>query len=147
MRRGELVCALQLGGRLAAEELALVAAPEAHVDRRLDHQREADLLAGGPRLLGRARIERARDLDPGRYGRLELVALALDLLQHVPARERKAVALAEHAGVARDRVQVLVVGGEDRQDVPGLLADRAKRLDEAVLIVQRVGSEACLRIA
>src|SRR6185369_10053849 len=53
VRRRELVRTLELGRRLAAEELALVAAPEADIGGRLDDEREADLVAGGARLLGR----------------------------------------------------------------------------------------------
>ena len=49
--------------------------------------------------------------------------------------------------MARDRVQMLVVRGEDRQDAVGLLGDRAEGLDEGVFVVQRVGGEARLRIA
>jgi hypothetical protein len=146
VRSRGLVRALELDGGLAAEELALVAAPEADVGRRLDDEREADFLAGGTRFLGRGRVQRARDRHAGRLGRLELVALALDLLQHVPAREREAVALAEHVGMAGDGVQVLVVGGEDRKDVVGFLRNRAKRLDEALLVVERVRSDAGLRV-
>ena len=124
VRRRELVGALELGGRFTAEELALLAAAEADVRRRLDDERIADLLACGAGLLARAGMERARHCDADRLCGLELVALALDLLQHLPAREREAIALAEHAGVTRDRVQMLVVGREDRQDVVGLLGDR-----------------------
>src|SRR5262249_58730581 len=97
VRGRELVRALELGWRLAAEELALVAAPEADVRRRLDHEREADLLAGCARLLRRFRVERARDRDADRLRRLELVALALDPLEHVPAGKGKAEAFAELA--------------------------------------------------
>ena len=93
------------------------------------------------------RIARARDGNPGGFRRLELVALALDPLQNLPARKGKAVALGERVGVARDRVHVLVVGGKDGQDVVGLLGDRAQRFDEAVLVVERIGREAWLRIA
>src|SRR5205085_4654032 len=61
VRRGGFVGALELGQRLAAEELAPVAAPEADVRRRLDDQRESEFLACGERLVHRVRIARARD--------------------------------------------------------------------------------------
>ena len=51
VRRGGFVGALELGGRLAAEELAPMAAPEADVRRRLHDQRKAELLACGERLV------------------------------------------------------------------------------------------------
>ena len=62
VRRRELVRALELGGVLAAEELALVAAPEADVGRRLHDEREADLLAGSMRLVGRASGDSVRGI-------------------------------------------------------------------------------------
>ena len=49
--------------------------------------------------------------------------------------------------MAGDRVQVLVVGGEDRQDAVGLLGDRTEGVDEAVFVVQRVGGETRLCVA
>ena len=114
VRRRVVVGALELGGALAAEELAPVGPPEADVGRWLDEDGKAELLSCGERLLARTGVERARDRNSDRVRRLELVTLALDALEDIPAREREAVALVERPGVPRDRVQVLVVSGEDR---------------------------------
>src|SRR5207302_1871580 len=95
VRPGGYVSALELGRRLAAEELAPMAAPEADVRRRLDDQRKAEFLAGCERLVRRMRIARERDGNADGFRRLELVALALDPLQNLPARKGKAVALGE----------------------------------------------------
>src|SRR4029077_15362666 len=84
VRGRELVRVVELDRRLAAEELTLVAAPEADVRRRLDDQREADFVRRRARLLGRGRVEGARHRDARGLRGLELVALALDLLQHLP---------------------------------------------------------------
>src|ERR1700760_3763441 len=83
-----------LGGVLPLKELSLVVAAEGDVRRRLDDEREADLIAGGECFLNRAWMARLRDRKADRGRCIELVALALDLLQHVPAWEREAIALA-----------------------------------------------------
>src|SRR5205085_8727461 len=101
----------ELGRVLAAEELHVVRAPEADVRSRLDDQRKAKLGARRLRFLCRARVEGARDGEADRLGGVELVALRLDVLEHVPARKREAVTLLELAGVTGERVEVLVVRG------------------------------------
>src|SRR6185436_1430819 len=104
-------CFLELGGRLAAKRLALVAALELDRAIRLDDDGE------------RPRVER-RNVDSGRLRRLELHTLALQPFERVPRRERR-----QHLEVVRvlgDRVERVVVCREDDD-----LAERTHEVDEA----------------
>ena len=124
-------------------------APEADVRSRFDDERVPDLGACGLRLVRRARVERA-----GIGGKPIVSAVSSrrrfdrDVLEHVPARERgEAVALVELSGVARERVEVLVVRGEDGEEAVGFAGDRRERRDVSSLVVERVGGEARLGVA
>ena len=74
------------------------------------------------------------------------MALALDPLQHLPARKGEPEAVGELAGVSRDRIDMLVVRREGGQHVVGLVGERAQRRNEAVLVFERIGSEARLGV-
>src|SRR5204863_8479333 len=92
----------------------------------------------GKGLVDRARVGRRRGRQAQPFRGRELVALALQRLEHVPGRTRVEVALAELVPALGEGVQMLVVRREDRRGPSELLREREQELDEAVLVGQGV---------
>src|SRR5436190_11727796 len=84
-------------------------------------------------------MERARCGQSDRLRDLDLVALALERLQHVPVREGVAEAFAQLVLVPRKRIQVLVVRRKDGGGTAERVAQLLHRGDEPRLVGDRIG--------
>ncbi len=124
---------VELHPRLAAERLATELATEPDRIRRLHEHRVAEVV-------GRL-VDRARHGDAELSRLLDLMPLRLDRRDRLPPRERKQEAAAQVAARPRDRVQVVVVCGEDRCGPPERLPELGEKGGEPVRIIDRIGRE------